>query len=188
MPTSLSRRPPERFLNLATGVFIAGSVALLGIAAVRHFRPHQPQLRAELPAAVGVKLTAIAQQEALSSAPDVSLLGHAHVLYFFRTTCPYCESQRQHVGRLLASLPKQDVLTLSEETRAVTQGYWQRVGVSLHDPLSVNASLVAAKLPGLSGIPALVFIDGSGIVRRAILGRVLDWTERDMSEALAALR
>lgn len=108
--------------------------------------------------------------------------GRPHVLYFFRTTCPFCESQRAHVGQLLTGLGPA-VITMSSEPSAITQRYWSDVGVKLDRPGMIHP-ILAAELSQVPGVPTLLFLDSGAHVTRALTGRVLDWNTDSMTTAI----
>jgi hypothetical protein len=109
------------------------------------------------------------------------LKGSAHVIYFFRTTCPACESQHVHMGDLLAALPDSAVITGSAEPLAATAGYWRSVNAALPPPVQFQEDFF--RLPGIDATPIILFVDKDGRVQKAIRGTMRSWSGEKFTKA-----
>lgn len=115
-----------------------------------------------------------------SAAPDAQ--ARATVVYVFTTTCPACERQRVAIGRLLAGLPANQVVTVAPEPPALIARYWLEVGIELGTPLAVPpASLMRL---GIRGTPTLLFLDQAGVARRVWIGATHGWGRADFLREL----
>ena len=114
----------------------------------------------------------------------VPVVGGAHVVYLFLTTCHFCASQHAHIGEVLATLPPGTVITVSVEPKGVTEKYWNDVSRTLAPPLSISQRTISSL--GVSGVPTLVFLNQQGRIASAYVGTSLPWGRQRFEAELAS--
>jgi hypothetical protein len=104
---------------------------------------------------------------------QVDLRGSNHVIYFFATTCRFCELQRKFIANVLSQLDSSAVITASEEPLGMTRSYWQVTGARLANPVSLKPG--SLRKFGIGGTPALLFVSADGRIKSVYLGAAMGW-------------
>jgi hypothetical protein len=105
------------------------------------------------------------------------MAGSRRVLYVFVTSCPACQAQKAHLGRLLSSLPENQVLTLSTEPLELLSSYWAN-----GRPKALSIPADQLHRIGTAEVPTLISLDSNGIAIAAFVGSFSSWTEADLKE------
>jgi thiol-disulfide isomerase/thioredoxin len=125
--------------------------------------------------------------------PDMELLGggrfgaaqadgHAVVVVFWTTTCPFCRRHNQHVEKLhrAAAGKRLRVLGVARETdAALVAHYAQAQGYTF--PITLNQPGLAALLSPRRVVPVTVTVDRQGRLKQAVPGEMF---EEDLLELL----
>ena len=125
--------------------------------------------------------------------PDMDLLsggrfgaaqaaGHAVVVVFWTTTCPFCRRHNQHVEKLhrAAAGKRLRVLGVARETdTALVARYAQAQGYTF--PITLNPPGLAALLSPRRVVPMTVAVDSQGRMKQAVAGEMF---EEDLLELL----
>ena len=125
--------------------------------------------------------------------PDMTLLdggrfgaaqaeGHAVVVVFWTTTCPFCRRHNQHVEKLhrAAAGKRLRVLGVARETdAALVARYAQAQGYTF--PITLNQPGLAALLSPRKAVPMTVTVDRQGRLKQALPGEMF---EEDLLELL----
>jgi thiol-disulfide isomerase/thioredoxin len=116
--------------------------------------------------------------------PDMDLLdggrfgaaqaaGHAMVVVFWTTTCPFCRRHNQHVEKLhrAATGKRLRVLGVARETDAeLVARYAQAQGYTF--PITLNPPGLAALLSPRRVVPVTVTVDRQGRLKQAVPGEM----------------
>lgn len=142
--------------------------------------PGEPR---SLASALGDTLRHVSRLSGPGKSEEVSLVGRAHVVYVFATTCKYCQSQKEHVSTLLATLPAETVVSVSQEDPEQLAGYWKAVASPLVDPWAIRGE--GLQRLGVNGVPTLLFLDREGRIVGAYEGTVFGWDAKRLRSELA---
>ncbi len=125
--------------------------------------------------------------------PDLTLLdgsrkaaaqwaGHAAVVVFWSTTCPFCKRHNQHIEKLYRAADRNRLTVLGvareQDARAV-QRYAQQQGYSF--PLTLDHGALSAALTTRRMVPLTVTVDLQGRLLQVIPGEMF---EEDVMELL----
>jgi peroxiredoxin len=114
---------------------------------------------------------AVSLEEILAKGPAV--------LAFYKVSCPVCQLTFPYLERLAAS-PKLQVIAISQDDNASTQGFNQRYGVTFPTLLdSSKEGYPASNAFGITTVPSLFLVEPGGHVAKAFNG----FSKRDL-EAL----
>lgn len=133
----------------------------------------------------GIHLDSLVTRVEADSERTLRLVDRRTILYQFATDCPYCISQKRHVGQILATLsadPTIRVITASDEAPALIQKYWASEGFQLEPPVSLAASSLQ-RIKGYT-VPRIYFIDKQATITTALQGTIEGWTVEDMKRRL----
>lgn len=175
----------ERLLNMGTALLVILAIVIAFPILKRKAFPVAVGEYAVIPELIGRALDSLTIVS--ESRPAViTLKGSASILYVFATTCKFCDSQKEHVAELLATVPAHiRVYTGSGEIAAVTASYWHLVDSSLARPLSLRQPSVTAL--DAKTVPRLYFIGRNGTIKAALTGTVLTWTADSLRHALRTI-
>jgi thiol-disulfide isomerase/thioredoxin len=126
--------------------------------------------------------------------PDVNLLdgsrwaaerwaGHAAVVVFWTTTCPFCRVHNQHIEKLYraADPAALKVLGVARERDAhVVRRYAQQQGYSF--PITLDHAPLAAVLSTRRMVPLTVTVDRQGRLLQAIPGEMFEEDVMQLSQ------
>ena len=99
-----------------------------------------------------------------------------HAIYIFRLGCSVCETQRHHVGDLLAGLPAGAVISAAVESAGMADSiadYWSSIDVKLPRPVVVDSAWLRRQ--GISEIPILIFVSPGGLILKGVAGSIMSW-------------
>lgn len=125
--------------------------------------------------------------------PDITLLdgsrwaaaqwaGHAAVVVFWSTTCPFCKRHNQHVEKLFRAAGGSALRVLGvarERDAAAVQRYARQEGYSF--PITLDHGALSAALSSRRMVPLTVTVDRQGHLLQAIAGEMF---EEDVMELL----
>lgn len=111
-----------------------------------------------------------------------SLLGSAHLVYVFATTCGFCEAQHAYMASVLSKLSPGTVVSVSEEPAERAANYWVGFTTELPRPLGLVPGTLSHL--GITGTPALLFVSPDGRITAAYLGTTLSWPVERFQEEL----
>ena len=118
--------------------------------------------------------------------PDVTLLdgsrwpatpwaGHAAVVVFWSTTCPFCKRHNQHIEKLYRSTDRNTLAVLGvarERDAAAVQRYAQLQGYSF--PITLDHGPLSAALSTRRMIPLTITVDRQGRLLQTIPGEMFE--------------
>lgn len=118
--------------------------------------------------------------------PDITLLdgsrrpaahwaGHAAVVVFWSTTCPFCKRHNQHIEKLYRAADPQALAVLGvarERDAATVQRYAASQGYSF--PITLDHTPLAAALSERRMIPLTITVDRQGRLLQAIPGEMFE--------------
>lgn len=133
----------------------------------------------------GSSVTKLTLQAADGTPHEFDPAGVPQVIYVFTTSCPACRSQKNDLGRTLASVTGATVTSLSPELPAMTRSYWDSADVNLNPPKWVSGRSLTEM--GIPGVPTLLLVDKTGIVRRAFHGVMQRVPSGDLHAEIAAI-
>jgi peroxiredoxin len=120
--------------------------------------------------APALKLTAIDGNEFDLQA----LKGQPVVLNFFKSTCPWCQTEMPRLGKVYAHLKEQGIevpvqgIVVGSDTSESAQRFAQTSGLEI--PLAIDAEKTARADFALTRVPTIVLIDAKGSVSRVYEG------------------
>jgi hypothetical protein len=181
LETALKRPFRVAPLDILTGLVVL--LALwVAVGAWQHAGRRPPIRVPEVEGRVILEMAG-ASDESEGQGSRIRLGGRPTILYAFLPDCPACNIQRDHLAELLDGVDTAVRVLATTSAASVDPG----ASWSARVPI-VRLRGRISDLAGLPEVPALYFLDTTGMVIRAYVGPVLSWTASRLEQEVQQIR